>query len=507
VRYARTALAVLAFGVALLLAAPTLDFPFGGDHGLYHYVGREWLFHGALPYRDVFEQKTPGIFLVYGLAMGVFGEHMWAIRVLDVAAVLLAGTFAAIAATPASKRPSITTTAFATLAAAIFYFATFGFWDLAQCEIWVCVSILGALAAARRLQSDARAATVSGLACGVALVFKPPAIWLVLVCAATMRARAPGRRALAIFAAAAAVPWTLLVAYFAARGGIRDLFDVLVGANGYYVRHEHGTDNLFELLWRMFDGGRIANPLSTVLAYATLAALWKDRPRRVVHLQVVGLAVAVVLAVTMQMKFYRYHFGLVVAPGALAAAAVAEWLDAHGADRKWAPWTAPAVALGNLLVLLFLSARMELLWFGEAKQVVLHRMRRVSDEQFESYFRVDRLGYDYHDDAVVAAWLRAHASPGDRLVVRGFEPQIYALTGMSYGGRFFWTTFLTMPTRAYRRAEWLERDRADVLRLRPRWAVTRLAAKTGPDSTAYFEELGYVPRVDLPPFEVLERRR
>jgi hypothetical protein len=54
-------------------------------------VGREWLRNGTMPYRDAFEQKTPGIFFVNALAITLFGEQMSSIRVLELAGVVVLG--------------------------------------------------------------------------------------------------------------------------------------------------------------------------------------------------------------------------------------------------------------------------------------------------------------------------------------------------------------------------------------------------------------------------------
>jgi hypothetical protein len=46
--------------VAIVLGVASFVYPFGRDQGLYYYVGREWALRGAIPYRDVFDHKTPG---------------------------------------------------------------------------------------------------------------------------------------------------------------------------------------------------------------------------------------------------------------------------------------------------------------------------------------------------------------------------------------------------------------------------------------------------------------
>ena len=84
-------------GVALGCAS--LLYPFGRDQGLYYYVAREWMLRGSIPYRDVLDHKTPGIYLLYALGVRLFGEVMWPIRVFDLVWVALLGCFAARVAT------------------------------------------------------------------------------------------------------------------------------------------------------------------------------------------------------------------------------------------------------------------------------------------------------------------------------------------------------------------------------------------------------------------------
>lgn len=51
-------------------------------------MGREWALRGKIPYRDVFDHKTPGIYVLHALSVKVFGEVMWGIRVIDLLGVV-----------------------------------------------------------------------------------------------------------------------------------------------------------------------------------------------------------------------------------------------------------------------------------------------------------------------------------------------------------------------------------------------------------------------------------
>jgi hypothetical protein len=107
------------------------------------------------------------------------------------------------------------------------------------------------------------------------------------------------------------------------------------------------------------------------------------------------------------------------------------------------------------------------------------------------------------DSHRVADWLRAHSERTDNIVVRGYEPQIYALADRFFDGRFFWTTFLTHPARAYRREAWLAQDLHDLLDHPPRYAVTFEEGPGPIDTARWFESHGYAREVSYGPFVVM----
>src|SRR5438105_14085584 len=91
---------------AVLFGAPSLTCPLGRDQGLFYYVGREWARHGAIPYRDMFEQKAPFIYALHAFLVLVTGENAWAIRVAELAAIVGIGYFATRLVWPSAERPA-----------------------------------------------------------------------------------------------------------------------------------------------------------------------------------------------------------------------------------------------------------------------------------------------------------------------------------------------------------------------------------------------------------------
>src|SRR5512134_3956359 len=83
----------LIFG-SILFGVFSLTYPYGHDQGLYAYVATEWVERGRIPYRDVFDHKPPGIYILYALAVALFGTGMWGIRIFDLACVMTLGFIA-----------------------------------------------------------------------------------------------------------------------------------------------------------------------------------------------------------------------------------------------------------------------------------------------------------------------------------------------------------------------------------------------------------------------------
>src|SRR5207249_11276949 len=78
---------VVAF--SLVVRAALVSIPLERDEGSYAYVAQHWL-AGELPYRDAFDQKPPGTFLVYAALFALGGPSPEAIHWL--AHVSLLGT-------------------------------------------------------------------------------------------------------------------------------------------------------------------------------------------------------------------------------------------------------------------------------------------------------------------------------------------------------------------------------------------------------------------------------
>jgi 4-amino-4-deoxy-L-arabinose transferase-like glycosyltransferase len=90
---ARTSLlsrALLAIAVLFVVvrALPILSFPLGRDQGTYLTIG-QGLLEGKQLYRDLWDNKPPGIFYLYAGIAKLFGRAMWSAAVVDILLLLL----------------------------------------------------------------------------------------------------------------------------------------------------------------------------------------------------------------------------------------------------------------------------------------------------------------------------------------------------------------------------------------------------------------------------------
>ena len=74
-------LAALVF--VLFRAIPNLSFPIGRDQATYSLIG-EGLLRGRVLYRDLWDNKPPGIFYIYAPIVKIFGHVMWSVGVVDI---------------------------------------------------------------------------------------------------------------------------------------------------------------------------------------------------------------------------------------------------------------------------------------------------------------------------------------------------------------------------------------------------------------------------------------
>ncbi len=517
-RPVRIASSSVLLGLALLMALASFTYPFGRDQATHGYIGLRWL-EGAIPYRDTFDIKPPGVFFAHLLAFRLFGAHMGAIRVLDLCASVIPGALLLGRACHDPRWPRGARLHHLALTAsfhALLYFGTFDFWCTAQSETWCnlvsCLAIGGAAAADRK--RVASVALMQGVAAAGMLLFKPPALVISLACIAFVlhALRAGTWRATSTiwlrFAANAALGSAAVLApvlgYFAAHRGLTSMYEVLVITTARYARTGSSAASFIESVGEIFMAFSVFSGIPLLLVTAAVVRLrTAGVPRRTRARYRLGLTAlaAAVLAVAVQRKFFLYHWVLAVPPLTFLASTALADARAAFARRRGGPGRET-----GLLALLAVA----LLGGGDGSEEALHVAALAPDylrsgrlEAFDPAF--DHPGfYGWIEYRRIAAAIARRSAPTDSVLVRGFEPQLYVLADRRYQGRHFWSLFVagsvfSMP------ALYGPEDCRAFLDAPPRLVVAFNTDRPPIEDARTYEKIGYRRVDDISVFAVLER--
>src|SRR3954464_243404 len=70
----------------VIFAFLTNSFVLSFDESMWQYIGRNWFRHGFIPYSGGVDNKSPLIFMIYGLSDQLFGINYWFPRLLAIGA-------------------------------------------------------------------------------------------------------------------------------------------------------------------------------------------------------------------------------------------------------------------------------------------------------------------------------------------------------------------------------------------------------------------------------------
>lgn len=445
-------LAVAACALALAVRLVLLAQPVGGDPGIYSYVASRIL-DGQLPYRDVFEQKPPGILYTYAAAFFAFGRSMVAVQLIDLLAWL--GTVAAVGALAHAVRRDRATTALSVTLAALFINPTLqsSFKQVGQAETFLAMwTTLGVWLAVRSAESRRIVRAVgAGVCLGIATLYKyNAAIYLVVAAVAlwvTMRRDLsqrrdptpawPSRRARMLVVGFAA-PLAATVAYFWMQEGLTDFYDATVRYNVEYTAGTYGS--LLEFLrraaivtWRFAT----MNFLWTIGGAGTLLLVWQwMRGDRVAAVLVLFVAAAYV-AILANAKFYPQYFLQILPPLAIAGACflVAAWRVTRASGRR-----AFGIALMALLAVHIARHTNLVRLLEDAAAAARHATGRLDTETYYRRFGGYDSGGDFSllADHRLARRIVETTRPDDPVYIYGGEPLVLFLADRRSPSRFVW---------------------------------------------------------------------
>jgi 4-amino-4-deoxy-L-arabinose transferase-like glycosyltransferase len=413
----RSVLALAAICVLpIILYLPFLTEPFMRDEGLYASVA-QLILDGGIPYRDAFDNKPPLIFGIYSFSFILFGENVWAPRLL--AAICLSLTTVLV-----YFQGRLAFSPNGGLIAALAFALSIGiagFQTNANTEYFLVLPMVGALVAFTLARRTDKAAwyVLAGVLSGLAVMTKQVAIFNFLVLLAvpliisvrdggwTAVASRRVVRPLIVMASGFTVAVGAVVAPFIIAGAFGEFFD---GVVVYPLSYSGGlslVDKLGHALWSPVFLMIHAGPWVALAVFGVLFVARDegnpDRQVLVLWLAACGLGVA------STGRFYDHYFVQLLPAMALLVPAGVYFLK-HAWGSRWAKVTAMWLLPISAAIPLLISAAIYLQPTAEAR----HEVKYASGE-----------GVLENNSADLARYLAAVTSEEDYIYNLGFQSEIY----------------------------------------------------------------------------------
>jgi Dolichyl-phosphate-mannose-protein mannosyltransferase len=521
--------------IALLATRlPALVEPAGNDQSLYAYGGAR-LLAGDVPYRDVWDQKPPGIFAVYAALWAVVPNES-VVAVGDLVAASLTAWLLVVL----GRRTVGVDVGYA--AAAIFLLfghpamaRNSGAYVRGQCEVFIALFVTAALASLARRERRWWHLWMAGAALGAAFWLKynalayglPAALLVWLMPGATPTLRRVTRE-LAMIGAAFALVVGMGLAWFAAHGAIDDLWLATIRYNALYSSETYTG-----------IGAMLAYPFMALYQHAHVDMLWflgslggllliphvRRRPEVLVILGWIAAAV-VSISANGARNLPQYFVQAGPALAFAAAAGLATWSFLRPAGRL--------VVVASLVVGFWrVGADPEVPRLGGLRQLITN----VSDDLAYARGEVDRptflrrfkgaQKYDAFEIDRLSTLVSGTTRPDDRILVFGFSPGVYVKSGRASASRFHWSRPVVIEFAADHPGYGSAGLLADLTRTAPAlvalqkkdWGMDPTSGantpKDEPNSLEFFMgrpalrewlESGYVLEDDNPVFSVWRRR-
>ncbi|MFN3648256.1 MAG: hypothetical protein ACK47B_01645 [Armatimonadota bacterium] len=421
-----------AFAVPVLLLLPTLLFAWGRDPATFAYVGQV-IVDGGMPYRDAWDIKPPGIYLLYAALRLLSPDGGWGymatVRSFD---VLLAGVTGLLLAQLVRHwgRPEWGTAA-AAWYAALYLSGTY--WSLGQAEAWANPLVLGA--ALLLLQAGASDRIDTARLCGAGLLLGAAALLKFTAVLPALPFLIPALYRKRLFRAAALVLGgllPLLAAFLWLRAG--NAWDAYLEIQRDFVvpyTRLTAPGAAEGLLGIAAQTGRwLLKVWPAALLGLAGAWLWRSAGRGLV----VGAFTAGLLTVWVQHKYFAYHWQPALPWLALLAAA-------GGASvlRQRPRWSALAPTLAAAAWLLAMYGGTYL----DAARYAAGLLPR--DQWYARFGRPHGGDYSFLAGVWAAEYVREHTKPGETVLVWGFEPNVYLFSDRRASSRYFFNVPLTAP--------------------------------------------------------------
>ncbi len=438
--------------IALLaVRVPSLVQPAGGDQLLYSYVA-ERAIDGAVPYRDAFEQKPPGIFVVYALMWTMWPDESVVAAADLVAAALVAWLLVVAGGSLFGGRVGFGAAAIFLLLGDPSIQRLSGLNIRGQCETFIALAVLAAIVTTWKADGRWTRLLLAGMLWGFACWLKYNAVvYIVPIAIAATRDRQFSFRMVWIAVGAAIMSGAFLL-YFAVGHALTDLWLGTIGYNLRYssetyrgLGHVIGYVLTFPVLHARVDGlwylGGIGAACLLLLAGRTRPA-W-------IALAWIG-AVVMSMAINGSRSLPQYFVQAIPALALAAAAGMAvAWRTRVGAGPRRLAWIAVTVAVfagaWRVGIEKVPVAQPRLFGLPQAASNVAFDVRywrgALTREAYLDRFERDENGkFSPSDVERLAEHVRDTTPPDAPVYVFGFASAgVYVKGGRPSASRFFWS--------------------------------------------------------------------
>ncbi|MEX0683102.1 MAG: glycosyltransferase family 39 protein [Dehalococcoidia bacterium] len=432
----RFALIAAICAIPVVLYLPFLTEPLFRDEGLYATVAQMML-DGKIPYRDAFDNKPPMIFGWYATSFMMFGEHVWAPRLL--ASLLLSGaTFLMY------LEGKLLFSHRAGLAAALALACSFGLATLemsANTEAFMIPPLVGALYCFSMGQKTSLPGwyAAAGFLSGIAIATKHISLFVFVLYVALLAwplVRAGGWRELRTVAfrdsggaliGGCLVAFVAVVAPFAATGTLPELFEATVVYTVMYV----GDGAMSDKIGMLLDSPTyVTVAFGPLLPLGLLGILQITKSGATGHRPLVlGWLAANWLGIIAAGRFYDHYYTTLLAPMALLAPLGVIFIRNH--------WSHPIIRLGMPAAIGLLAAAT----FSQNADVYLRETPEA--RHIAKYADDDRAAWE-NEGPAFGHWLNKNTEPGETIYNLGFQSELYFYADRKSPTRFimdrpFWT--------------------------------------------------------------------
>ena len=449
----------LALGIVLVMAIPNLSYPIGRDQATYCVIGHG-LLQGARLYRDLWDNKPPGISYLYAAIEKTIGPAMWSIGLTDILWLL------AISACifRFTERTLGKAAAFLAILVNAALHIRAGYWDAAQPETFLMLFVFGSyfLLRGRRMNLSP---VLAGLLFAAAFWLKYNAVAFIpfLLLAACLPAEGAGEE----ISKSRLATHCFHCGYSASKFAAGFFFGMVLVVSGCLFSGSWGgfIEEQFQVLPRYaamaFAGipnywawaaGRVEFWLgfwNLLAAPAAIFIAWRHHHLIRIAPALVG-ATCGLAALAVQIRYQPYYFETCYPFFAIFVGylGVQTWEGAravahHFARRNWQvarifTW----VAFANLVALCLPGPAMRL-----ANNYRAFNRWRHNPAQFYADYSWPGAAEDFRDVLRVVEYLKHHPAPANGVYVWGNEPLIYYLSGHDPPARFVWNLPLIAPWR------------------------------------------------------------